>query len=200
VTTLLVTVGALLLIMLAGRRLFRGLPAGRGPRRAVRSNGVLVLRSPRNRFVWLGLMALLPTLLIGFALAMPLLRAERVTAAGAAGVSLVVLAGLVASGWLFASEWRSRIRADDTGLEQIGVATRRRVAWTQVAQLAYNPTGPWFFLTAADGNHLWLPENLEGMGDLAQLALARLPPAVLQANPHAREALEEIAAQVAGGS
>lgn len=199
-TTLLVTVGALLLIMLAGRRLFRSLPAGGRPRRAARSNGAMVLRSPRNRFVWLGLMALFPTLLVGFALAMPLLRAERVNPAGAAAVSMVILAGLVASGWLFASEWRSRLRADDAGLERIGVATRRRVAWAQVAKITYNPTGPWFFLTVADGSHLWLPENLEGMGDLAQLALARLPAAVLRANPHAREALEEIAAQVAAGS
>lgn len=198
-TTLLVTVAALLLIMLVGRRLFRGPSARRGPLRAARSNGALVLRSPRNRFIWLGVMALFPTLLVGFALAMPLLRAERVNPAGAAAVSMVVVAGLVASGWLFASEWLSRIRADDAGLERIGVATRRRVAWAQVAQIAYNPTGPWFFLTVADGSHLWLPENLEGMGDLAQLALARLPPAVLRANPHAREALEEIAAQVPAG-
>ena len=196
-TTLIVTVAALLLIMLGGRRLFRAVSARRGPRRGVREDGVLILRSPRHRFLTLGVLALMPTVLVGFALAMPLLRAETLNPVGAALVSLVVLGGLAASLWLFASEWRARIRADDAGLERVGVATRRRFAWADVARIVYNPTGPWFFLTIADGRHLWLPDNLEGMGDLAQLALARLPPAVLQANPHARRALEHIAAEVA---
>jgi hypothetical protein len=196
VTTLIVTVAALLLIMLGGRRLFRGLMALSGPRRGVRQDGMLVLRSPRHRFLVLGVLALLPTLLVGLALAMPLLRAEAVNPFGAALVGAVVLAGLGASLWLFASEWRARIRVDDAGLERVGVATRRRFGWADVAKIVYNPTGPWFFLTVADGSHQWLPENLEGICDLAQLALARLPPAVLQANPHAREALEELAAEV----
>ena len=76
------------------------------------------------------------------------------------------------------------------------MTTRRRYAWGDVVEVVYNPTGPWFFLTAADGSHLWLPDNLEGMGDLAQLALQRLPAPVLRENPHARQALEELAAEV----
>ena len=200
VTTLVITVAALLLIMLGGRYLFRTMSSKRGPRRGVRQGEVLILRSPRHRFLTLGVLALLPTVLVGLALSLPLLRAERVSPFGAALVSMLVVGGLGTSLWLFASEWLARIRVDAAGLERVGVATRRKVAWDDVAEIVYNPTGPWFFLTIADGSHLWLPENLEGIGDLAQMALAHLPPAVLRANPHAREALEEIASQVAGGS
>lgn len=196
VTSLVITVAALLLIMLGGRRIFRAVSGHRGARHVVRQDGVLVLRSPRHRFLVLGVLALMPTVLIGFALAMPLLRAERMNPAGAALVAMVILAGLAGSLWLFASEWRARIRVDDVGLERVGVATRRRYAWADVAKIVYNPTGPWFFITNADGSHLWLPDNLEGMGDLAQLALSRLPPPVLLANPQARRALEAIAAEV----
>lgn len=196
VTTLIVTVAALLAIMLGGRWLFRRMSSQRAPRRAVREGGALMLRSPRHRFLTLGVLALLPTILVGFALSLPLLRAERVNPVGAALVSMVILAGLGTSLWLFASEFRARIRADDAGLERVGVATRRRYAWADVARIVYNPTGPWFFLTNADGSHLWLPDNLEGMGDLAQLALRCLPPAVLRESPNAREALEELAAEV----
>ncbi|HYQ81704.1 MAG TPA: PH domain-containing protein [Anaeromyxobacteraceae bacterium] len=198
-TTLIVTVAALLLIMFGGRALFRAVASRRAPRRALRQDGVLIVRSPRHRFLTLGVLALMPTILVGFAMAMPLMRSESVNPAGAALVSLVIVAGLGVSLWLFASEWRASIRVDDAGLERVGVATRRRYAWADVTQIAYNPTGPWFFLTNADGSHLWLPDNLEGMGDLAQLALARLPPAVLRANLQARRALEEIASQLPKG-
>jgi hypothetical protein len=83
---------------------------------------------------------------------------------------------------------------DDAAIERVGVATRRRIAWAEVTRIAYNPTSRWFFVTSA-GGRLWVAENLEGIGDLARIALARLPPAVLQASPHAREALEDIAAE-----
>ena len=183
--------------MFGGRALFRMVASRRAPRQALRQGGALIVRSPRHRFLTLGVLALMPTILIGLALAMPLLRAERVNPVGVVLVGLVVLAGLGISFWFFASEWRAHIQVDDAGLVRIGVATRRRYAWADVAQIAFNPTGPWFFLTNADGSHLWLPDNLEGMGDLARLALARLPPAVLQAGPGARRALEDIAAQLA---
>ena len=189
----IVGVAAMFLFMLGGRYLFRRMAARRGNPHTARADGAVVLRSPRGRFLALGALALLATILLGSALSMPLASAETVTPAGVAAVGAVVLAGLMGSGWLFASEWRARLRADDVGLERIGLVRRRRVAWADVTRIVYNPTGPWFFLTVADGSHLWLPDNLEGMGDLAQLALARLPPAVLQANPHVREALSELA-------
>jgi hypothetical protein len=167
--------------------------ARRGRPHVERADGAVVLRSPRGRYLSLGAMAHMATILLGSALSMPLASADAVTPAGVAAVGAVVLAGLVGSAWLFASEWRARLRADDAGLERIGVVRRRRVAWADVTRIKYNPNGPWFFLTVADGSHLWLPDSLEGIGDLAQRALARLPPAVLQANPHAREALSELA-------
>jgi len=177
------------LLLLVGRRLFRMLSV-RGKGHVERSGGVLVLRQPKGRFLLLGGLALAPTILVATVVT-PLAQIETSQPAGLAAVGAMVLVGLVASSWLFASEWRNRIRADDDALERVGVATRRRVPWADVTRIAYNPNGPWFVLTASDGGRLWLPETLEGVGDLARLALARLPPAVLQANPHAREALEE---------
>ena len=45
----------------------------------------------------------------------------------------------------------------------------------------------------AAGAWLWVPVEFDGISDFAQLALASLPPPVLQSSIGARRALEELA-------
>ena len=52
----------------------------------------------------------------------------------------------------------------------------------------------WFFATLADGSHMWVPVEMHGIADFAAIALQRLPPAVLQADDLARDALDELVA------
>ena len=67
------------------------------------------------------------------------------------------------------------------------------VAWAEIARFAYNPVNRWFFITLADGTHLWLWDDLTGIGSFAEIALARLPAAALRSEPDAREVLRELA-------
>jgi hypothetical protein len=65
-----------------------------------------------------------------------------------------------------------------------------------VEKLAYNGVSRWFFLAGPGGARLWVPENMAGIGDFAEEALARVPPAVLAADAVTREALEQLVAEM----
>jgi len=54
----------------------------------------------------------------------------------------------------------------------------------------------WFFITLADGTHLWLWDDLTGIGFFAEIALSQLPPMALWGDPDARTVLEELAEEV----
>jgi hypothetical protein len=103
-----------------------------------------------------------------------------------------VTAGLATGAWCVAAEFRERIRVDRGGIDWTGVLGRRRVPWGEIARVAYNPGHHWFFLTMADGTHLWIWDDLVGIAEFAELALAWLPPGSLFADPFARLALEEL--------
>jgi hypothetical protein len=107
-----------------------------------------------------------------------------------------VALGLAGSAWLVAAEFRSRVLVTEFTIEHVGVLTRRQTSWTSVTRLVHNPMRRWFFLTTAEGRRIWVSEDLRGAGDFAELALARIPAYVLEASPDAREALEELAAEV----
>jgi hypothetical protein len=115
----------------------------------------------------------------------------------AAGIALAVAAALVAvaaSGYFLAGEFRKHVRVGDADIERIGVFTRGRIAWGDVAKITYNPMSKSFFLVGRDGTRLWIYESFEGVADVAELALRNLPRGVLAAAPHVREELEELAA------
>jgi hypothetical protein len=116
--------------------------------------------------------------------------------AGTAGLvfgAAVTLGVLAVSAYMFASAFRERVVVHDTGIERVGVLTRRRVGWGAIARVGYNARQRWFFLTLSDGSHLWISEDLRGIGDFAAIALRRLPEAALRADPVGREALEDVA-------
>jgi Bacterial PH domain len=92
----------------------------------------------------------------------------------------------------FLSAFLARVLVHDTGIERIGVATRRRVGWKAIAAVAYNPVNRWFMLTTSDGGHLWLSEDLRGIAEFAAVALRRVPADALR-DAVAREALGDLA-------
>jgi PH (Pleckstrin Homology) domain-containing protein len=94
----------------------------------------------------------------------------------------------------FLSAFRQRIVVHLAGFQRVGVATRRELRWDDVVSVAYNPFHRWFFLTTSDGAHVWISEELAGIGDFAAVALRRLPRRALDGDPAAREELEELAA------
>ena len=104
---------------------------------------------------------------------------------------------LAFAAYQFAYAFRARLIVHDTGIERIGVSRRRLIGWGSIAKIAFNPAQHWFFMTVSDGSHLWLPADITGMPEFAQIAVRRLPPAVLQADPVVREVLDELAG--AGG-
>jgi len=144
----------------------------------------------------LGITALFPTALLGTLT----FRSWALGRTGSAGLLLGIVATVLVlafAAYQFASALRSRLVVHDTGIERIGVSRRRLVGWGSIAKIAFNPAQHWFFLTVSDGSHLWLPADVMGMPEFAQIALRRLPPAVLQADPVVREVLDELAG--AGG-
>jgi Bacterial PH domain len=121
--------------------------------------------------------------------------AARAWAAGTAGVAAGALAALLALAVAvhqFLSAFLARVLVHDTGIERVGVATRRRVGWKTIARVAYNPVNRWFMLTTSDGGHLWLSEDLRGIGEFAAVALRRVPPGAFS-DALAREALDDLA-------
>jgi hypothetical protein len=162
--------------------------------RGARRNGTSILRPPRGRNSIFAAMALVPGLLV-LGLEIVAARNDQLGWGGGTLAGLLVLGSALVSGYFFAAEFRQEVRVDGTAVERIGPALRRRVTWPEVARLAYNGVNRWFVLTAADGSRMWVPEDLAGIGDFADAALARLRPEVLGADRNAREALEQIAAE-----
>ncbi|MBI5068342.1 MAG: hypothetical protein HZB56_08870 [Deltaproteobacteria bacterium] len=154
-------------------------------------NGVAVLRPPRGRNLMFAGLALGPTMLLVAVLA----KVGREGQNGQFG--LVLAAGLLALGgwlvvWLAAAEFRQCLRVDGRTIERVFAITRLRVRWSEVERITWNPGSRWFFIVAA-GAWLWVPVDLEGIGDFAQHALVSLPPAVLQSATEARAELEFLA-------
>lgn len=180
-----------LLLMLGG-----WLVHPRAPRvyRGARRGGVAILRPPRGRNSIFGGMAIVPGLLL-LAIGMVAARNDQLGWAGGALAGLLVVASIAVAGYFFVAEFRQEVRVDDAAVERVGPALRRRVTWADVARLAYNGVNRWFVLTAADGSRMWVPEDMAGIGDFADAALARVRPEVLRADRNAREALEQIAAE-----
>jgi hypothetical protein len=156
------------------------------------TGGPSELRARPGRYANLACLALSPTLFVVYVVARIGYRREEWFGLGL--TAALVTVGVAATAWCLAAEYRERFRVDDTGIEWVGVLARRRVAWESVAGLAYNARHNWFFLTAANGTHLWLWDDLLGISDFAALALARLPARVLEADPGTRTALQECAA------
>ncbi len=156
-----------------------------------RSPGVPAeLRMRPGRYVSLSTLALAPTAFIVWVV----LTIHHGTTS-LDGVALLLAAGLVTTGlatgaWCLLAEFRERIRVDRSGIDWRGVLGRRRVSWGQIACFAYNPGFHWFFVTLEDGTHMWIWDDLVGIAEFAELALAWLPPASLFADPLAREVLE----------
>lgn len=183
-------IGAAALVLLAGAQLVFGWLGSRRRLRVERSGGVAVLRLARGRHLVLGVLALPPALLF---LALPLAMRER----GAPGLGLaaaLALAALGVSAYFFAAEARKRMRVDEDGLERIGVLTRRRLAWADVEKIAHNPTSRWFVLLGRSGARIWISESFEGVGDFAEMALRKLPPAAFADDRYVREELEDLSA------
>jgi len=148
------------------------------------------LRMRPGRYVSLSTLALAPTAFIVWVVV-----TIRHGTTSMDGGALLLAAGLVTAGlatgaWCLLAEFRERIRVDRSGIDWRGVWGRRRVAWGQIACFAYNPGHHWFFVTLEDGTHMWIWDDLVGIADFAELALAWLPPASLFADPVAREVLE----------
>jgi hypothetical protein len=189
---LILTFAVLGVLLIVGGWLLRPVPPEhlRGPR----VGSAVLLRPPRGRYAILAVMALGPTLLVVVVAA----TAARREGMGTAGIAIVALA--VALGvWVFAyfllAERRMQVRVDDRGVERTDPLRRTAIEWAGVEKIAYNGTSRWFFLTGPGGVRLWVPENMAGIGDFADLALAGVRPAVLAAAPATKEALEQLAAE-----
>jgi hypothetical protein len=164
----------LLVVMIGGRALFVRF----APRRELRGQrgdgGALVLRPPRLLNLALGV-TFLPVPLLVASLEARLAARLEVGRLALVLVGVLVAAGFAGALWLVVAEFRQRFVVTEFAIERIGVVTRRRLSWTSVARIAYNPMRRWFFLTATDGSRLWISEDLRGVGDFAAVALARLP-------------------------
>jgi hypothetical protein len=171
----------------------------RAPGRGSRGpGGETVLRMRRWRYTSLASLALAPAAIVSW-----VVLTLRPTPNDWAAVLLA--SGLVTTcastgAWCLAAEFRACVRVDPAGLDWVGVLGHRVVEWSEIARFAYNPVNQWFFITLVDGTHLWLWDDLTGIGFFAQMALSRLPPAALWGDHQAREVLQELAddAQVAG--
>ena len=81
---------------------------------------------------------------------------------------------------------------DDGGVERIDPLRSRRMAWGDVERIAYNGVSRWFFLAGPGGAKLWIPESMSGIGDFAEVALARVRPEVLKKDDGTHDALEQL--------
>jgi len=187
-----IALAALAVLMVGGHYLLRPRRSGAVTGEAPRADGSLVLRPPRRNAVLLAITALLPAGVLGSLT----FRMWNLGRTGSAGLLLGIIATLLPVGvaaYEFAYAIRARVVVHDTGLERVGVVRRRLVGWNSISKIAYNPVHHWFFVTVNDGSHLWLPADVPGMGEFARIALRRLSPAVLQADPVAREVFDELA-------
>ncbi len=154
----------------------------------------MVLRPPRGRNAILSVMAIGPTLLVGVVAS----AASRGKGLGTAGVVLVSLAVAFGFGvflYFLIAERRMQVKVDARGVERTDPLRRTAIAWAEVEKIAYNGVSRWFFVTGPRGVRLWVPENMAGIGDFADVALAGIRAAVLAAEPATKEALEQLAAE-----
>lgn len=166
-----------------------------GSRRALRvghAGGAVVLRMPRGHNLILAVMASLPFAV----LAIMAFLVEWQPGARAGGVVLgVVMALLALAGgtWFVLQETRGCVRLDDQGVTRVGPLGARRAAWSEVARIDFNHVNSWFFLSLQGGGKIYVVDGMDGICDFADVALARLPAAVLRQSPEAVEALRELA-------
>ena len=189
---LIIAFGVLGVLLVIGGWLVRPVPPAH--LRGARIGTAVVLRPPRGRYAILAVMAIGPTLLVGV-VAATAARKEGMNAGGLAVVVLVMALGLAVFAYFLIAERRMQVRIDDRGVERTDPLRRTVVAWTAVEKISYNGTSRWFFLTGPGGIRLWVPENMAGIGDFADRALAGVRPAVLAASPDTKEALEQLAAE-----
>jgi hypothetical protein len=189
---LIIAFAVLGLLLVAGGWLLRPVPPAR--LRGPRSGTAVVLRPPRGRNAILSVMAIGPTLLV-LVVAATAVRREGMGTIGIAIVGLAVALGLGVSAYFLVAERRMQVRVDARGVERTDPLRRTGIAWAEVEKIAYNGVSRWFFLTGPGGVRLWVPENMAGIGDFAEGALAGVRPAVLDAEPATREALEQLAAE-----
>ena len=181
---LIIAFAVLGVLLMGGGWLLRPVPPAR--LRGVRSGGTVVLRPPRGRNAILATMAIGPTLLVA-------------VVAGTAGmivVSLAVALGLCVFAYFLLAERKMQVRVNDRAVERDDPFRTQVIPWGQVEKIAYNGVSRWFFLAGPAGTRLWVPENMAGIGDFAEEALARVPPAVLAADATTREALEQLVAEM----
>jgi len=179
-------------LLVFGGFMLRPVPPAR--LRGPREGATVVLRPPPWRYAILAVMAIGPTILVISVGA----TAARNTGMGPASVGLLavlILFGIAVTAYFLLAERRMQVRVDDGGVERIDPWRRRRFAWPAVQRIAYNGTSRWFFLTGPGGARLWVPENMAGIGDFADAALAGLRPEVLGADDVTREALQQLAAE-----
>jgi hypothetical protein len=189
---LLIAFALLGVLLVLGGFMLRPVPPAR--LRGAREGTTVVLRPPPWRYAILAVMAIGPTILV---ISVGATSAQN-TGMGPASVGLVavlVLFGIAVTGYFLLAERRMQVRVDQGGVERIDPLRRRRFAWPAVERISYNGTSRWFFLVGPGGARLWVPENMAGIGDFAEAALAGLRPDVLGADEVAREALQQLAAE-----
>jgi hypothetical protein len=179
-------------LLVLGGFMLRPVPPAR--LRGAREGTTVVLRPPPWRYAILSVMAIGPTILI-LSVGATSARNNGMGPAGVGLVAVLVLFGIAVTAYFLLAERRMQVRVDDGGVERIDPWRRRRFAWPAVERIAYNGTSRWFFLTGPGSARLWVPENMAGIGDFADAALAGLRPDVLGADEVAREALQQLAAE-----
>jgi hypothetical protein len=146
---------------------------------------------------------LFPTLVLGPLLTLPWLVEPGELRPRWVSALAVVLAGL----WTFmvaAAHVRFRVSAET--IERIAPwpGRTRRIPWASVIGLRERGFKMiWEFVLVARGRQiLRIPEDLDGIGDFAALALEHVPASALDAQPGLRARLETMAAsvRVGGGS
>jgi len=185
--------------LLAGVALMIAIPillAWSGSRRRLRvpaQGGVHVLRMPRGHWAIMATIAFLPfgalSTLAFLADWAPGTESGRWILGG-----LTAFLALTGGGALLLLELRGALRLDAAGIEQVGPVGSRHLPWVEVSKVTFNPTGNWFYLSAAGRRPTYFVEGLDGIATFAEVALLHLPPAVLAACPDAAEALREVAA------
>ncbi len=193
----LISIVVLAVLMLGGKYLLRRGRQGRAPGHVARTGGPLVLRQPRRNGIMLGITALIPAGLLA-ALTLYWWRLGQTGTVGLVTGMVAAVLVLAFAAYQFAHAFRARLVVHDTGIERIGVSRRRLVGWGSISKIAFNPAQHWFFVTVSDGSHLWLPADVTGMPEFAQIAVRRIPAAVLRADPAVREVLDELATAAEG--
>jgi hypothetical protein len=185
-----ISLAALAVVLIGGKLLMSRRRSRSTPLHVPSADGTFTLRPPRRNAFLLGVSALVPAAVLGLLT----FQAWESGGFGLVASTAATLVALGAAAYVFVSGGGSRLVVRETGLERVGVFRRRVVGWTSVAKIAFNPVQRWFFITASDGSHLWVPTDLAGIGSFASVALRRVRPVVFEGDGGAvREVLEELA-------